>query len=234
MSSLDTSLALFPGFYRVYYERGLAQLQRKDPEAACHDFDEALRLKPDFIPALMQRAVARAERRDFDRAVRDLERVRDLPGSPTRVYFMLARIRTLSLAPDGTAIANHASSLFATLDAQFPRDVWEAQLARAVQTWASVTNLTVGVVADGGQPFGAPGLGQGDARFGDIRVGAQAMAPAPWPSRCRTTPSYRPPGRATSSLIRRPPSTARTTCTRSSCTSWATCSASARAAIPRP
>jgi tetratricopeptide (TPR) repeat protein len=41
----------------------------------------------------MQRAVARAERRDFDGAVRDLERVRDLPGSPTQVYFMLARIR---------------------------------------------------------------------------------------------------------------------------------------------
>ena len=50
MSSLDTSLALFPSFYRVYYERGLAQLQRKNAEAACPDFDESLRLKQDVIP----------------------------------------------------------------------------------------------------------------------------------------------------------------------------------------
>lgn len=83
---------------------------------------------------------------------------------------------TLSLAPDGTAIAGHTSSLFQTLDAQFPRAVWQREFYRAVQTWAVNANLNVGVVADGGQPFGVAGKAQDDVRFGDIRVGAQAMS----------------------------------------------------------
>jgi Matrixin len=83
---------------------------------------------------------------------------------------------TVSLVPDGTAIAGHTSNLFATLDAQFPRDVWQRDLTRAVETWAAAANVNVGVVLDGGQPMGTPGLGQGDARFGDIRVAAQAMS----------------------------------------------------------
>jgi hypothetical protein len=84
---------------------------------------------------------------------------------------------TLSFAPDGTPIAAHQSNLFQTLDAQEPRAVWEGDVLRALETWAANTNISVGVVADGGQPFGTPGLTQGDSRFGDIRIGAQAMSP---------------------------------------------------------
>ncbi|HTK75715.1 MAG TPA: matrixin family metalloprotease [Gemmataceae bacterium] len=83
---------------------------------------------------------------------------------------------TLSFVPDGTAIAGHQSTLFQTLDQQMSTADWQRTIARALQTWADVTNLSVGVVADGGQPLGAPGLLQGDARFGDIRVGAQTMS----------------------------------------------------------
>lgn len=83
---------------------------------------------------------------------------------------------TLSFAPDGTAIANHQSQLFQSLNAQMPTAAWQRQFLSALQTWAVNANINIGVVPDGGQPFGTPGLTQGDARFGDIRVGAQAMA----------------------------------------------------------
>lgn len=83
---------------------------------------------------------------------------------------------TLSFAPPGTAIAAHQSNLFETLDAQLPRDVWQREILRAFQTWAVHANINFGVVADGGQPFGVPGLTQGDPRFGDVRIGAQRMA----------------------------------------------------------
>src|SRR5215207_8260218 len=68
---------------------------------------------------------------------------------------------TLSLARDGTRIAGHASNLHQALNAQFPAAVWQREMLRALQTWASVANICVGVVTDaGGQPFGTPGLGQ--------------------------------------------------------------------------
>lgn len=84
---------------------------------------------------------------------------------------------TVSLAPDGTQIAGHESDLFATLDAQFSRAVWRGELLRALQTWAVQADLNFGVVRDTGIDFGAPGRTQGDTRVGDIRVGAQSMAP---------------------------------------------------------
>jgi hypothetical protein len=83
---------------------------------------------------------------------------------------------TLSFAPDGTAIAGHTSQLFKSLDAIEPSAVWEREILRALETWAVHCNVSVGVVADGGEPFGVTGLTQGDPRFGDIRVGAQPMS----------------------------------------------------------
>jgi hypothetical protein len=84
---------------------------------------------------------------------------------------------TLSFAPDGTAIASHTSSLFQTLDAQQPAATWERQILQAFQTWAVEANINIGLVSDGGQPFGTAGPSQHDPRFGDIRVGAQSMSP---------------------------------------------------------
>jgi hypothetical protein len=83
---------------------------------------------------------------------------------------------TLSFAPDGTAIAGHQSDLFSAMNANLPRATWQREILRAAQTWAAAANVSVGVVSDGGQPFGTPGLNQGDSRFGDIRVGGQPMA----------------------------------------------------------
>lgn len=88
-----------------------------------------------------------------------------------------ARHLSVSFAPDGTAIAGHPSTLFAALDGQMPSAVWQREILRAIQTWAIQANVSVGVVPDGGQPFGTPGTTQGDPRFGDIRIGAQPMSP---------------------------------------------------------
>jgi hypothetical protein len=85
---------------------------------------------------------------------------------------------TISFAPDGTPIAAHQSDLFHTLNAQEPTATWEGQILKAAWTWAKVANIDFSVVADGGEPFGAPGMTQGDSRFGDIRIGAQNMAPS--------------------------------------------------------
>ena len=78
---------------------------------------------------------------------------------------------TLSFAPDGTSVAGQPSALFKTLDAQQPTAVWQQEILQAFQTWAVQANINIGVVTDGGQPFGAPGPTQHDSQFGDIRVG---------------------------------------------------------------
>jgi hypothetical protein len=82
---------------------------------------------------------------------------------------------TLSFAPDGTQISGQASDLFRTLDAVEPAASWQATILEAVQAWTSEANVNVGLVADGGEPFGTPGSFQGDPRFGDIRIGADTL-----------------------------------------------------------
>jgi hypothetical protein len=47
---------------------------------------------------------------------------------------------------------------------------------QAFQAWADTANVDFGLVADGGQPFGVDGLAQRDPRFGDVRIGAIALA----------------------------------------------------------
>jgi len=78
-----------------------------------------------------------------------------------------------SFMPDGTTADNgSASSLFAELNAISPTATWQREFARALQTWASVTNLNFRIVSDSGAASGASGSGQNDSRFGDIRLGA--------------------------------------------------------------
>jgi hypothetical protein len=79
---------------------------------------------------------------------------------------------TLSFASDGTQIAGQSSDLFQTLDATQPQASWRQTILQAVEAWTSQAHVNVGVVPDGGQPFGTPGALQGDPRFGDIRIGA--------------------------------------------------------------
>jgi hypothetical protein len=83
---------------------------------------------------------------------------------------------TISFVPDGTDV-HGAPSRLSQLFAGIPTDVWQGEILRAFQAWAVAANVNVGIVADGGQPLGAPGAPQGDARFGDIRIAAVPLAP---------------------------------------------------------
>lgn len=85
---------------------------------------------------------------------------------------------TMSFAPDGTIAANQPSQLFAALDAQMPRQVWQSAIVRASQAWAEEANINIGLNRDLGQDFGAAGPSQGDSRFGDIRIGGFPMQPS--------------------------------------------------------
>jgi hypothetical protein len=84
---------------------------------------------------------------------------------------------TLSFAEDGVEVAGQANALSAKFDSLAPTADWQSVILRAFQTWTSLTNADIGVVDDGGQPFGTPGMDRGDKRFGDIRIAAVAMAP---------------------------------------------------------
>lgn len=84
---------------------------------------------------------------------------------------------TFSFVPDGTPIAGHESSLFEALGETADPDAWQADIARALQTWAVHGNIDFGIRADGGQPLGVAGKLQRDPRFGDLRFAAQPMVP---------------------------------------------------------
>src|SRR5262249_15681157 len=81
---------------------------------------------------------------------------------------------TLSFAPDGTTAGSETSALFKTLDAIAPPALWQRDILRAFQPWAVNAGINIGLVADGGQPFGTGGAAEGDQRFGDIRIGSGA------------------------------------------------------------
>lgn len=84
---------------------------------------------------------------------------------------------TLSFAPDKTQAIDQPNQLSQTLNSQLQTTsaAWQQVILRAFQTWAVNANINVAVKADEGQPLGARGAIQGDARFGDIRVAAFPM-----------------------------------------------------------
>src|SRR5215813_11375528 len=83
---------------------------------------------------------------------------------------------SVSYMPDGTLIASsYPSNLFAVYNAAYPQATWQREVARALQSWANVSNLNFHFVADDGSPQSTAGLAQGDSRFGDIRIGGYNM-----------------------------------------------------------
>ena len=83
---------------------------------------------------------------------------------------------TYSIAPDGVWWDHGVNNLNATFNAKFGTSgIWERQIALALATWESVANINVIPVADGPYDYDTVGLPQGDARFGDIRVGGYAF-----------------------------------------------------------
>ena len=68
---------------------------------------------------------------------------------------------------------NHLGSAFNNLGK--PAE-WQREILRAFQSWASVTNANVALMADAGTKFGATGDLQADNRFGDIRIGGKKLS----------------------------------------------------------
>ena len=81
------------------------------------------------------------------------------------------RTITYSIAPDGVSWDQGVNNINATLNAKFGGPGWQRLVAQALQTWGAATNLNFVQVGDGNDAFNTPGLGQGDPRFGDIRIG---------------------------------------------------------------
>src|SRR5215218_10265641 len=81
---------------------------------------------------------------------------------------------TLSFAPEGTPILGAGSSLGSILNGLGAGNA-KHDILRAFQTWASKTNLNVGLVADQGTPYDEAGALQGDPRYGDIRIAARPL-----------------------------------------------------------
>jgi serine/threonine protein kinase/Flp pilus assembly protein TadD len=100
-ASLDTSIALWPKFYRSHYLRAGARLELKEYELALADFDEAIRLRPDYLPAYVDRALARAARKDSAGALADVSHALEAGGPVTRLYFLRAYLRDQAGDRDG-------------------------------------------------------------------------------------------------------------------------------------
>jgi hypothetical protein len=86
-----------------------------------------------------------------------------------------APLVTISVVPDGTPWSGGRSALVAALDRQRPG--WREVLARVAAEFSAATGLAVALVPDSGAPINATGKAQGDARFGDIRIGATPAEP---------------------------------------------------------
>ncbi|MCI0464381.1 MAG: matrixin family metalloprotease [Gemmataceae bacterium] len=83
---------------------------------------------------------------------------------------------TISFQPDGTNLGGPTSNLFATFNGRFgSTSAWQNQMLKAAQLWAQQTNLNFAVVADSGAASGTGSYQQGDAAFGDIRIGGFAF-----------------------------------------------------------
>ncbi len=96
---------------------------------------------------------------------------------------------TISFMPDGTNMGGGTNNLNATFNAKFgTAATWQNQILKAAQYWAQQTNANFAVVSDNGAATGSGTNQQGDAGFGDIRIGgfnfgntslAQAFLPPP-------------------------------------------------------
>jgi hypothetical protein len=88
---------------------------------------------------------------------------------------------TLSFVPDGTLLGSTSSgyiysNLFAAFNSKFGSTArWQNEVLRAAQVWAQQANLNFAVVADNGAPIGSGQYQQGDAGFGDIRLGGYSF-----------------------------------------------------------
>ena len=79
---------------------------------------------------------------------------------------------SISFAADGTTVAGNKNQLYAELNQLGTPAQWQATIVRGFQTWLKELGYGIHVVKDSGARFGAPGAGNNDPRFGDVRVAA--------------------------------------------------------------
>ena len=82
------------------------------------------------------------------------------------------RSLSVSFPSDNANVGAWPNELRSSLDQATDRLQWQHEVLRAFQTWASVSNINIGLVPDRGDDFGTVGLTQNDPRFGEFRVGA--------------------------------------------------------------
>ncbi|MDR3637623.1 MAG: DUF4214 domain-containing protein [Isosphaeraceae bacterium] len=83
---------------------------------------------------------------------------------------------TYSIAPDGVSWDVGNNDLNAAFNALFGNGTWQRAIARALATWEDVANINIAQVSENGAwPLFTAGLGQGDPRFGDIRIGGDNL-----------------------------------------------------------
>lgn len=83
-----------------------------------------------------------------------------------------SQVVTLSFQPDGTNLGGVNSNLNQAFNNNADLSGrWQNEILRAAQVWAEVTNLNFVVVSDSGAASGSGKYQQGDATFGDIRIG---------------------------------------------------------------
>ena len=83
---------------------------------------------------------------------------------------------TYSFVPDGTSIGGTPSSLFSTLNADYPTATWELAFQKAAAVWEAVAGINLAQVSDDGEAIGASGDQQDDPNVGDIRIGMMPEA----------------------------------------------------------
>jgi hypothetical protein len=120
------------------------------------------RKRPRWRPARARRALPRLE---------PLES-RTVPYSASGNLWPHPELITISFVPDGTDLGGKSSNLFATFDSAFgSTSAWENAILKAAQTWAQKADINFSVVSDNGADSGSGSYQQGNANFGDIRIG---------------------------------------------------------------
>jgi hypothetical protein len=83
---------------------------------------------------------------------------------------------TLSIVPDGTNMGGATSNLISSFNSKFGcYNTWANQIHKAAQAWAQQTDINFQIVSDNGAPSGSGDNQQGDAAFGDLRIGGFAF-----------------------------------------------------------
>ena len=110
---------------------------------------------------------------------------REVPAALFATTWSNAGALTLSFAPDETAIAGYSqdalgagqpSRLHTEMAGAGSAAEWQKEVLRAFQAWAVQTNINIGLVPDGGSPFGSTAAPSGQLRVGALAAGADVVA----------------------------------------------------------